>query len=42
MKKRPTPGDTKKETQKYYNCGIKGHLARDYRKPKTESEPQNK
>ena len=35
MEKRPAAKDTKKETQEYYNYGIKGHLAREYRKSKT-------
>ena len=42
MDKQPTPRDTKKETQKYYNCGIKEYLARDYRKSKTGTKPQKK
>ena len=35
MKKRLTYENTKKETQKCYNYGIKEYLVRDYRKPKT-------
>ena len=42
MEKRSMTKGTKKETQKCYNCGIKEHLARDYRKPKTEAGPQRK
>ena len=38
MEKRLTPKDIKKETQEYYNYGIKGYLVRDYRKPKTGTE----
>ena len=38
MKRRPAPKDIKKKTQKYYNYKIKGHLVRDYRKPKTKTE----
>ena len=37
-----TPKDTKKETQKYYNYEIKGHLARNYKKPKTRIESPQK
>ena len=36
MEKRPTPESIKKEIQEYYNYGIKGHLARDYKKPKAK------
>ena len=38
MERRPAPINIKKKIQEYYNYKIKGHLARDYRKPKTESE----
>ena len=31
------PENIKKETREYYNYEIKGHLVRNYRKPKTES-----
>ena len=40
MKKRLAREGTKRETQKYYNCGIKEYLARDYRKPKVGPKPQ--
>ena len=36
MEKRRSPESTKKETQKYYNYGVKGYLARDYKKLKTK------
>ena len=39
MKRKIAPKNTKKKTQKYYNYEIKEYLARDYRKPKTESDP---
>ena len=39
MEKWPAPVSTKKKIYKYYNCGIKGYLARDYRKPKTGLKP---
>ena len=42
MERQPGPTDIKKKTQEYYNCEIKKYLARDYRKPKTRSEPQKK
>ena len=42
MEKWPTHKNTKKETQEYYNYGIKEYLARDYRKLKTGTGPQKK
>ena len=32
----------KQETQECYNCGVKEHLVKDYRKPKTGPGPQKK
>ena len=42
MEKRLTPKNIKKKIQKYYNCGIKGYLARDCRKSKTGPKSQKK
>ena len=41
MERWVTPEGTKKKIYKCYNCGIKKHLARDYRKPKTGLRSQN-
>ena len=40
MEKQLTSKNIKKETQKYYNYGVKGHLAKNYRKLKTGLRPQ--
>ena len=42
MERRPILKNIKKETQEYYNYGIKKYLARNYRKPKTGLGPQKK
>ena len=35
MERRFSPKGTKRKTQKYYNYGVKGHLAKNYKKLKT-------
>ena len=42
MERQVTPKNTKKKIYKYYNCGIKGHLARNYRKLRAGAGPQKK
>ena len=42
MEKWVTPEGIKKNIYKCYNYGIRGYLARDYRKPKTGTELQRK
>ena len=33
-------GQNDKYSMKYYNCGIPGYLAKDYRKPKKDNTPK--
>ena len=40
--RRPSLGNSKKETRECYNYGIKEHLIRDYWKLKIELESQKK